>query len=608
LALPAAEQVELQGWNRTEANYPREVGLAQLVEAQVERTPQSVAVVCGNETLTFAELNVRANRLAAELRVHGAGPDRLVGVCVERSVDMVVALLAVVKAGAAYLPLDPQLPVERLRFMLEDSAALLVVTQEDLRESLPAFTGTVISLDDRMWESSAQNNPAVAVQPEHLAYVIYTSGSTGRPKGVEVPRRALTNLLWSMRDWFGLTAEDRLLAVTTISFDIAGVDMWLPLLVGAPLVVVGREEAVDGAFLRDQIEQHGITFLQATPATWRLLLQADWKGKSDLQIVCTGEAMPRDLAAELAPIVRRLWNMYGPTETTIWSTGYLVCDGRETVPIGRPVANTQCYVLDKNRNPLPVGAVGELYIGGDGLARGYLRRPELTAEKFLPDPFRSQPGARMYQTGDLARYRADGNLECLGRTDHQVKIRGFRIELGEIEAVLMEDASVRKAAVVVHSDDLGDTRIVAYIVYAPGQTRTGSETRRRLAGRLPDYMLPNVFVELETLPLTANGKVDRRALPPPFAQQIQEGEEHIEPRTEAERVLAALWSELLKVERISVRDNFFALGGHSLLSAQMVAQLFKRTGHRLSLRSVIFETLEQLAARCGPAVHPVGPT
>jgi acyl-coenzyme A synthetase/AMP-(fatty) acid ligase len=318
--------------------------------------------------------------------------------------------------------------------------------------------------------------------------------------------------------------------------------------------------------------------------------------------------MPRDLAAELAPIVHRLWNLYGPTETTIWSTGYLVRDGSEPVLIGRPLANTQCYILDENAHPVPIGVVGELYIGGDGLARGYLDRPELTAEKFLPDPFRSQPGARMYRTGDLARYMADGNIECLGRTDHQVKIRGYRIELGEIEAVLMDDPNVRKAAVTVHADALGDTRIVAYVVYQPGETRTGSEMRRRMANRLPDYMLPHIFVELETLPLTASGKVDRRALPPPFAHEAQAAEEHIEPRTETERAIAALWRELLKIEKVSVRDNFFALGGHSLLSAQMVAQLEKRTGHRLNLRSVIFETVEQLAANCGPPAHPTDPT
>jgi amino acid adenylation domain-containing protein len=610
--LPLLTQAERQQflveWNRTEAEYPREVPLAQLVEAQVERTPDAVAMLCESESLSFAELNARANQLAAELRAHGAGPDRLVGICVERSVDMVVALLAVVKAGAAYLPLDPLLPQERLSYMLEDSGASLVVTQESLRASLPAFSGNVVSLDDKNWKSNPRDNLAVAVRPDHLAYVIYTSGSTGRPKGVEVPRGALTNFLWSMRNWLGLTSEDRWLAVTTISFDIAGLEVWLPLLVGARLVVASRDDAADGVRLREQIERHGITFMQATPVTWRVLLEAGWKGRSDFQAVCGGEAMPRDLAAELAPIVHRLWNLYGPTETTIWSTGYLVRDGSEPVLIGRPLANTQCYILDENAHPVPIGVVGELYIGGDGLARGYLDRPELTAEKFLPDPFRSQPGARMYRTGDLARYMADGNIECLGRTDHQVKIRGYRIELGEIEAVLMDDPNVRKAAVTVHADALGDTRIVAYVVYQPGETRTGSEMRRRMANRLPDYMLPHIFVELETLPLTASGKVDRRALPPPFAHEAQAAEEHIEPRTETERAIAALWRELLKIEKVSVRDNFFALGGHSLLSAQMVAQLEKRTGHRLNLRSVIFETVEQLAANCGPPAHPTDPT
>ncbi len=367
----------LEAWNRTEASYPREVPLAELVEAQAARTPDAVAVVCGHESVSFAELNARANQLAHALRAQGVGPDRLVGICLERSVDMVVGLLAIVKAGGAYLPLDPLLPAERLGTMLGDSGATLVLTQENLWVSLPAFSGTVLLIEDMTWRSNPRDNVAVAVRPEHLAYVIYTSGSTGKPKGVEVPRGALANLLWSMRDWLGLTSADRLLAVTTISFDIAGVDMWLPLLVGARLVVASREDAADGERLREEIERHGITFLQATPVTWRMLLQAGWKGKAGMQVVCTGEAMPRDLAAQLQPKVGRLWNLYGPTETTIWSTGYEVRDGNAPVLIGRPVANTQCYILDKYLQPVPLGAVGELYIGGDGLARGYHGRPEL---------------------------------------------------------------------------------------------------------------------------------------------------------------------------------------------------------------------------------------
>jgi amino acid adenylation domain-containing protein len=512
-------------------------------------------------------------------------------------VDMVVGLLGIVKAGAAYLPLDPLLPAERLGYMLEDSGAALVVTEKRLVETLPAFSGTLLLVDEPGWQAGPRHNPGIEVKAEHLGYVIYTSGSTGKPKGVGVPRGALTNLLWSMREWLGLGGEDRLLAVTTISFDIAGVDMWLPLLVGARMVVASREEAADGGRLRELLEEHGITFLQATPVTWRLLLEAGWQGKQDLQIVCTGEAMPRDLAAELQPIVRRLWNLYGPTETTIWSTGYLVEDGKAPILIGRPVANTQCYVLDEHLVPVPIGVVGELYLGGDGLARGYLGRAELTAEKFLPDPFRGEPGARMYRTGDLARYLADGNLECLGRTDHQVKIRGFRIELGEIEAALGRHDGVKQAAVVAREFGPTDTRLVAYVVLRDAEGPSSADLRRALRATLPDYMVPSTFVFLDALPLTPNGKVDRKALPAPEALR-REAVTAAGPRTATESRIATLWSELLGVATVGRNDNFFDLGGHSLLAMRMIHRLEAELGVQLSPREVLFRTLEQVATVC----------
>jgi amino acid adenylation domain-containing protein len=587
LALLPGDEASLvtEEFNRTEAAYPREVPMAQLVEAQVERTPDAIAVVCGDQSIRYGELSARANQLAHELRAHGAGPDRLVGICVERSVDMVVALLAVVKAGAAYLPLDPLLPQERLSYMLDDSGASLVVTQASLRASLPRFSGTVVLLDDKRWKSNPRDNLAVAVQPDHLAYVIYTSGSTGRPKGVEIPRGALTNFLWSMREWLGLTAEDRSLAVTTISFDIAGLEIWLPLLVGARLVVANREEAADGERLRQQIDRHGVTFLQSTPVTWRLLLDAGWKGKSDLQIVCGGEAMPRDLAAALVPIVRRLWNLYGPTETTIWSTGYLVRDGNQPVLIGRPVANTQCYILDENHHPVPIGVVGEMYIGGDGLARGYHGRPELTAEKFLPDPFRAQAGARMYRTGDLARYRADGNIECLGRTDHQVKIRGYRIELGEIETVIARHPAVRQVVVMAREDAPGDKRLVAYLVAENPPPDLVDQLRVLLRAALPEYMVPSHFVGLNAFPLTPNGKVDRKALPAPDAQPTTARSRG--PRTTTEECLLGIWRGLLKRYGIGIDDNFFDIGGHSLLTVALVSEVKKQMGVTLSLAQAL---------------------
>jgi amino acid adenylation domain-containing protein len=624
-------------WNRTAADYPRHVPLAELVEAQAERTPDAVAVVHAGRSLTFAQLNARANQLAHALLSHGVVPDRVVGICVERSVDMVVGLLAIVKTGAAYLPLDPLLPPERLTYMLEDSGAMLMVTQTSLRPSLPLFGGTVMTLDDRSWENGPRHNPAVPVEPDHLGYVIYTSGSTGKPKGVAVPRGALTNLLWSMRDWLGLGAQDRLLAVTTISFDIAGVDLWLPLVVGARIVVANREEAADGARLRELLDQHDITFLQATPVTWRLLLAAGWQGKPDLQTVCTGEAMPRDLAGELAPIVRRLWNLYGPTETTIWSTGYLVRDGSGPILIGRPVANTQCYVLDENHQPVPIGVVGELYLGGDGVARGYLGQPELTAEKFLPDRFRPQPGARLYRTGDLARYRPDGNLECLGRTDHQVKIRGVRIELGEIEAVIGRHPSIRETAVVVREDEPGERTLVAYLVPRSDAKGLAASLREQLRSKLPEYMVPAAFVMLERLPLTPSGKLDRRALPAAKRGRERPASEYVAPRslkaesaspgpeqpdppeparrealTPARDVIATRHpnAEVLEPLRVLLSNisgyppgtidashSFLELGFDSLLLTQVGAEVQRAFGVSVSLRQLLQEytTLEALA-------------
>ena len=460
-----------------------------------------------------------------------------------------------------------------------------MLTQDSFKTALPAFGGSVFSLDNPTWRSRSRENLDVAVTPEHLAYVLYTSGSTGKPKGVEVPRGALTNLLWSMREWLGLEPQDRLLAVTTIAFDIAGVDMWLPLLVGARVVIASREDSFNGDRLREQITQEGITFLQATPVTWRLLLAAGWQGKSDIQVVCTGEAMPRELAGALAPLVRRLWNLYGPTETTIWSTGYIVRDGDAPVHIGRPVANTKCYVLDAGRREVPIGVVGELYIGGAGLARGYLGRPELTAEKFIADPFVAGTNGRLYRTGDLACYQPDGNLTCLGRVDHQVKIRGFRIELGEIETALVQHPAVRQAAVTVHEDIPGDKRLVAYVVAQNAPLDLGEQLQGRLRATLPEYMVPSHVIVLGAFPLSPNGKVDRKALPAPQVQPAAAPARG--PCTDTEERIAKIWRTLLKRDGIGIDDNFFDVGGHSLLSVTLVTEIEKHLGSRLALSQIL---------------------
>jgi amino acid adenylation domain-containing protein len=596
LVTDAERQQLLMDWNDTASEYPRDVSLARLVEEQVERTPDAVAVTYEDGvSITYRGLNDRANQLAHELRKHGAGPDQLIGMCVERSIDMIAALLAIIKAGAAYVPIDPDLPPERLAYMIEDSGLRILLTQKTLRSSLPPLKAKVIEVDSLGWQANSRENPDVAVKPENLAHIIYTSGSTGRPKGVKVPRAALINLLWYMRELLQLKSNDALLAVTTISFDIAGVDVWLPLLTGARSVIASRSSAADGQRLRELIERHQIKFLQATPTTWRLLLAAGWEGKQDLTAVCTGEAMPRELAAQLRPAVARLWNLYGPTETTIWSTAWMVKKDDEPVLIGRPVANTQCYLLDGAGQPVPVGIAGELYIAGDGLASGYLNLPDLTDEKFVPNPF--APGTRMYRTGDLARYRPDGNIECLGRNDFQVKIRGFRIELGEIEAVLEQQKGVAQCAVLAQIGDWADKRLVAYIV--PSDTKAVpavEDLRGALKVRLPDYMIPSAFVVIESMPLTPNGKIDRKALSVSDFKAIASATPVEPPRDSVEAKLVKIWERVLEVRPIGIRTDFFDVGGYSLMVIKLFAQINKAFDRSLPI-ATIFQapTIEQLA-------------
>ncbi|HVO78459.1 MAG TPA: amino acid adenylation domain-containing protein [Candidatus Bathyarchaeia archaeon] len=567
--LPINEQQQVVvEWNSNPVEYPC-TPLHVLVEERAAGTPEAVAVTFGEQSLTYADLNASANQLAAELRQQGAGPRQLVGVCAERSLGMMVALLAILKSGAAYVPIDPHLPADRVRYMIEDSGLPMIIADEVTLPALESFEGTLIDLHGQEWRQNGQSNVKVSVSPEDIAYVIYTSGSTGKPKGVEVPRRALNNLLYAVRDWFEFGQQDCLLAVATIAFDISGVDIWLPWLVGARTILASREDAIEGQKLRSLIERHNVTFLQATPLTWRLLLNSGWPG-GDVQAICTGEAMPQELASALRPKVRRLWNMYGPTETTVWSTGYNVRDAAGPVLIGRPIANTRCYILDEQRRPVPIGAVGELCISGEGLALGYLKRPELTREKFVTDPYHQ--GQRMYVTGDLARYDHDGNIECLGRIDRQVKIRGFRIEPGEIEAALEEQPEVRQAVVVAREDQPGMKRLIAYLVCDSIQPTT-AELRRSLKQRLPDYMIPSDFVELDEFPYTVGGKIDVAALPAPEASASVPDAVHVPPLNAIERQIADIWQEVLGIAPIGVSDDFFDMGGDSLLSIHAVLRI-----------------------------------
>ena len=562
----------LHQWNSTTQEYPGDVPLQQLIEAQVARTPNSIAVEFQEQRLTYAELNARANQLAAHLRSLGVTRNTLVGVCLERSIDLLVAPLAILKAGGAYLPLDPEHPDDRIGPIVENARLEILIGRRELGARLPSFRGKLVLLDWDTYQQYPQTNLPVPGSGGDLAYVIYTSGSTGQPKGVMVPRRALNNLLCSVREWFQLGAHDVLLALTTIAFDIAGVDLWLPLLAGARILMVDRDTTLDSRLLQDTIARNGITFLQCTPSSWKLLMDSGWQGKLNLQAVCTGEAMPKDLARKLFPKVACLWNMYGPTETTIWSTGYKFAEASDPILIGRPLANTRTYILDEHMAPTPIGVAGELYIAGDGLASGYWNNPALTATRFVADPFSPGPDTRLYRTGDLARYRSNGQIECLGRNDDQIKLRGFRIEPEEIRSAITRHPSIQDAVAVLETGATGDSRIVAYLISDATNPPEAAELRVFLRRSLPDYMIPATFQFLERFPLNSNGKIDRRALTQSrfLAPEIpRKGA----PTDEVESRLRNIFRSVLGLNDMGIDDDFFDLGGHSLTAAQLFREI-----------------------------------
>jgi amino acid adenylation domain-containing protein len=510
------------------------------------------------------------------------------------------------------VPMDPTYPGERIAHVLDDAQLPLLLTQEKMAASLPASGARVIKLDTDWNAIAAAVNgagPATDAQSADLAYVIYTSGSTGKPKGVEIPHRAVVNLLTAMAKRPGLTSGDTLLAVTTLSFDIAGLELYLPLCVGARLVIASRENAADGGRLLAQLNSCGATVIQATPITFRLLIEAGWSGESRLKVLCGGEQLPRDLANAIVERAASLWNMYGPTETTIWSSTQQVEADDAPIVIGAPIANTQFHVVEANGELAPLGRPGELLIGGDGLARGYFKRPELTAEQFIRNPFSDDPDARLYRTGDLVRRLSDGTFEFLGRLDNQVKLRGFRIELGEIEAALARYPGVKETVVALREDVPGDKRLVAYIC-TDQQALSVTAVREFLTGRLPNYMLPSAVVRIATMPLTPNGKVDRKALPAPDMAGERRSTEFVAPQTDQERTLAAIWSEVLRVDRVGVLDNLFELGADSLHIFQIAARANK-AGIRVAPAQflkyrTIAALLEQL--RNAPDDAPVMPT
>ncbi len=598
--LLSSEEVirQVAAWSDTIRPLPEFETMVDWFRGQARRQPSSVAVIATDGNATFGELDEKSDRLAAYLVSRGIGTGALVGVCLERSAWLPIVLLGVLKSGAAYVPLDPTFPEQRLAQMVEDSGLRLVLTQEGIADQFLDEGAETLSVDSQ-WEAiSARDGrfEAPRVSRADRAYVIYTSGSTGRPKGVEVSHGSVLNLLASMQREPGLSADDVLLAVTTLSFDIAVLELYLPLVTGARVVIASRDEVADAHQLSTRMEQTGATVMQATPATWRMLIDAGWRGDGRLKALCGGEALTSELAAQLLTRTGSLWNMYGPTETTVWSTCERVTRS-DAITIGRPIDNTRVYVVDGTGRLAPVGVPGELLIGGEGVAIGYLNRPELTAERFVPDSLTGQPGLRLYRTGDLARWRSDGRLECLGRLDHQVKVRGFRIELGEVESVLERHEAVRQAVASVHDDPSAGRRLVAYVSFHLGAEATASELRRFARQYLPEYMVPSLVTVLDDIPLTPNGKVNRRALPSPLGSS-RGVRERIPPRTEMERLVAAIWKDVIGVDEVGIHDNFFDIGGHSLLSIQAIAKIERQVGVRLNPARFIMDNLEQIAAAC----------
>jgi amino acid adenylation domain-containing protein len=565
-------------WNRTEVEYPTGC-LHEWIEAQAARTPEAVAVVFEDRRLTYGELDARANQLAHALRGLGVGPEVLVGLCMERSLELMVGLLGVLKAGGAYAPLDPEFPAERLAWMLGDTRAKVVLTQERLKERLGACEARVLCLDSEWAEIGKQSEDRAesGVRPENLAYVIYTSGSTGKPKGAMNTHRGIVNRLLWMQEAYQLGPEDRVFQKTTYSFDVSVWEFFWPLMTGAEVVLGLPGGQRDSAYLARTIAERKITTMHFVPSQLGAFLEEpDLSGCESLRrVICSGEELPRELQERYYDrLPGSLHNLYGPTEAAV-DVSYWACERGargERVPIGQPIANTQLYALDGGSELKPIGAAGELCIGGVGVGRGYLNRPDLTAERFTPDPYGKQGGGRIYRTGDLVKYREDGNLEFIGRIDHQVKIRGYRIELGEIESALRGHPGVREAVVIAREDHPGDKRLVAYWSKPDGQETDPKRLQEYLREKLPEYMVPAWLVELPRLPLNHNGKLDRKALPAP-PQAPENGREYQEARTPVEKELGRIWAELLGVSRVGVHDNFFELGGHSLLATRVVSSV-----------------------------------
>jgi amino acid adenylation domain-containing protein len=588
-------------WNATARPYAREATVPQLVSRQAALTPEALALTQQDQRLSYRDLNRRANQLAHYLRQVGVGPDVLVGICVPRSLDLVVGLLGILQAGGAYVPLDPTYPRERKRFMLEDAQTPLVLTCARFADELAAAGRTLLCLDRdaRLWCELAEDDLDVAFTLEQRAYVIYTSGSTGHPKGVEVSHGNLLNLVYWHRRAYEIAATDRATQITSPAFDATGWELWPYLTSGASVHFVAEEARVAPLLLRDWLVEQQITVTFVPTVLAEKLLDLDWPARSRLRYLLTGADTLQRYPPLGLPFT--LVNNYGPTETTVVATSGVV-PAREHAehwpPIGRPIDNTQIYLLDAEMNRVPPGEPGELYIGGESVASGYLRRPELTRERFVPDPFRGVAGARLYKTGDLARYLPDGQLAFLGRADFQIKIRGYRIEPDEIESALTSYPGVKKSVVLAHETPAGEKELVAYLVLAPDSRMLARDLKAALGVTLPAYMIPSTYVVLADLPMTLNGKIDRAALPQPDQQNTLRDEVIVLPATPLEEHLEQIVSSLLKLEHVSVEDNFFLLGGHSLLGTQIIARIKAAFEVNLALRS-LFEapTVRALALK-----------
>ncbi|MEG4530219.1 amino acid adenylation domain-containing protein [Microcoleus sp. D2_18a_D3] len=566
-------------FNQTQKDYPKNKCVHQLFEEQAERNPDNIAVVFEDQKITYRELNDRANQLAHHLQNLGVEPEVVVGICLDRSLETIVGMLGVLKAGGAYLPIDPTTPIERKALMLEDAQVKVLLLQQRLIESLPKTQANIVCIDTDIPTTSASYTDRAS--SDNLAYVIYTSGSTGIPKGVAIEHRQLLNYLHSIQEKLNLPATS-FATVSTFAADLGNTVIFPALCFGGCLHIISQERATDPEALGEYFDRNPIDCLKIVPSHLAALLNSS-QPKSILpgkRLILGGESANWSLIKTLRNLAPScsVFNHYGPTETTVGVLTYQVefdkigCDF-DTVPLGLPIANTQIYILDSYLQPVPIGVAGELYIGGDNLARGYLNRPELTAEKFIPNPFDTQAKTRLYKTGDLARYLPDGNIEFIGRIDGQVKIRGFRIELGEIEAVLGQHPDIAQAVVVAREDEMAQKRLVAYLISEQKQAPTHKEIRNFLTSKLPEYMVPSAFVILKSFPLTSNGKVDRRALPAPDEMRPELTGNFVAPRTNIEEVLAAIWAEVLKLEKVGIYDNFFELGGHSLLATQVISRV-----------------------------------